>query len=139
MTHEDVEETASDVFFALWQNAARVHTLKAWLGATARNKAKNRLREARTDLPLDEEIPRDSSINIEDDIILSYEHRAVRNAILSMEPTDREIFLRHYYNMQTVATITAETGMTEAAVRKRLVRGKKKLRSILCEQEVFGI
>jgi RNA polymerase sigma-70 factor (ECF subfamily) len=139
LTREDVEETASDVFFALWQNAEKVEKLKAWLGATARNKAKNKLREIRTDVPLDDEIVIDGKGEIEDAIVSDDESRAVKNAILAMDERDREIFLRHYYDSQTVATIVAETGMTEAAVRKRLVRGKKKLRAILDKQEVFGV
>jgi len=139
LTHEDVEETASDVFFALWQNAGKIEKLKAWLGATARNKAKNKLREIRADLPLDEETATENIGQIEEDIILNDERRAVREAILSMDMPDREIFLRHYYDSQTIAAIVAETGMTEAAVKKRLVRGKRKLRAILDRQELIGI
>ena len=139
LTREDIEETASDVFFALWQNAGNVEKLKAWLGATARNKAKNKLREIRIDLPLDDDILPDDIKEIEDAILENYERQAVKDAILSMDALDREIFLRHYYDSQTVATIVTETGMTEAAVRKRLMRGKKKLRTILDRQETFGI
>jgi len=139
LTHEDVEETASDVFFALWQNANKVERLKSWLGATARNKAINKLREIHTDLPIDDEIATDTNNDIEDDILVEYERRAVKEAILAMDERDREIFLRFYYDSQTVATIVTETGMTEAAVRKRLTRGRRKLRLILDKQEVLGI
>ena len=139
LTDADIEETGSDVFFAFWQNATKVDKLKAWLGATARNKAKNKLRSIRVDLPLDDDIVTDSIGEIEDDIILYDERRAVREAILTMDMPDSEIFLRYYYDSQTVATIVTETGMTESAVRKRLERGKKKLRAILDEQEVFGV
>jgi len=139
LTHEDVEEIAADVFFALWQNAGNVEKIKAWLSATARNKAKNKLREIRNDLPLDDEMMSDAVQEIENAIITNYERQAVKDAILSMDTLDREIFLRHYYDSQTVATIVAETGIKEATVRKRLVRGKKKLQAILGSQEVFGI
>jgi len=139
LTHEDIEETASDVFFALWQNAAKVEKPKAWLGATARNKAKNKLRETHTDLRIDDEIATDIISEIEDAILLDCERNAVKEAILAMDERDREIFLRYYYDSQTVATIVAETGMSEAAVRKRLERGKKKLRAVLDKQEVFAL
>ena len=56
LTHEDVEETASDVFFALWQNADKVAKLKSWLGATTINKAINKLREVHTGLSIDDEM-----------------------------------------------------------------------------------
>jgi RNA polymerase sigma-70 factor (ECF subfamily) len=48
-----------------------------------------------------------------------------------MEEPDRMIFLRHYYESQTVAAIADETGTTEAAVKHRLVRGREKLRQII--------
>jgi RNA polymerase sigma-70 factor (ECF subfamily) len=139
LTREDVEETASDVFFALWQNAEKVERLKSRLGATARNKAKNKLREIHTDLPISDEIVANIISEVEDAILIDYERRAVKEAILAMNERDREIFLRYYYDSQTVATIVSETGMTEAAVKKRLTRGRKKLRIIINKQEAFGI
>jgi len=131
LSKEDVEETASDVFFALWENADQVEKLKPWLSATARNKAKNKLREVRTDLPLD-----DGRMSAEvyemDDMLLAHEKQlAVKSAILKMDSPDREIFLRYYYDAQTAATIGAGIGMTESAVKQRLVRGRKKLETIL--------
>ena len=139
LTHEDVEETASDVFFALWENAGSVNKLKPWLGATARNKAINKLREVRTDLPLDDEILLDSGSEheMENSVIAGFERSSVKAAVLALGGIDCEIFLRHYYESQTVATIAAETGMTEAAVKQRLVRGRKKLGIRLLEKGAF--
>ena len=131
LTCEDIEETTSDVFFTLWTNADSVEKLKPWLAATARNKAKNKLREIRADLSLNDEIELANTDVMEDTLMLDDERRAVREAILAMDEPDREIFLRHYYDSQTVATIVAETGMTEATVKHRLSRGRKKLRTIL--------
>ena len=53
----DVEEVASDVFLVLWQNAAAVQEgkLKAYLGAVARNKAREKLRSLGGELPLEED------------------------------------------------------------------------------------
>ena len=47
MAPEDGEEVASDVFFAAWTQAddLRPGHVKGWLGAVARNKAKNKLRQ----------------------------------------------------------------------------------------------
>ena len=56
MDMADIEEIAADVFFALWQNAATVHSVKGFLGTVARNKAKNKLRETGRELPLDDQI-----------------------------------------------------------------------------------
>ena len=131
LSREDIEETASDVFFALWENADRVEKLKPWLSATARNKAKNKLREVRADLPLDDECIGAEAYEM-DDVLMAQEKRlAVRSAILKMDSPDREIFLRYYYDAQTAAAIGAGIGMTESAVKQRLVRGRKKLETIL--------
>jgi RNA polymerase sigma-70 factor (ECF subfamily) len=138
LTREDIEEAVSDVFFALWESADRVQKVKPWLGATARHKARNKLRELRDELPLDYEIAADDDRSaLEDAIISNSEKAAVKTAILAMDAPDREIFLRHYYGSQTTAVISEEIGISESAVKQRLVRGRKKLRLIL-EQEGLG-
>ena len=57
--------------------------------------------------------------------------RIVREAVLAMETTDREIFLRYYYHCQPIAVIAGETGMPESTVKSRLRRGREKLRAAL--------
>jgi RNA polymerase sigma-70 factor (ECF subfamily) len=133
VTHEDIEELASDVFFALWENADKMKkaNLKAYLGAIARNKAKNRLRQVAENLPLDDETIADDGDTPEDTLIVADERQTVKSAILSMDAPDREIFLRHYYDSQTVSAIAEETGITESAVKHRLIRGREKLRQII--------
>ena len=48
LTPEDHEEIASDVFFALWNGAARIERgqLRPWLGAVARNRTAEAMRQA---------------------------------------------------------------------------------------------
>jgi DNA-directed RNA polymerase specialized sigma24 family protein len=48
-----------------------------------------------------------------------------------MKQPDREIFLRRYYGSQGVAAIAEETGLSEAAVKHRLIRGREKLRKTI--------
>ena len=137
ITGEDVEETSSDVFFALWENAGKVRELKAWLGATARNKALNKLREIRDTLPLDREIPSGGENDLEEAVISEDEKNAVKSAILAMGEPDCEIFTRHYYDFQTVTEIAAETGMSGAKIKHRLARGREKLRPVLNEEVLW--
>ena len=58
LSPEDEDELASSVFFTLWQSCRTVKSghLRAWLGSVARNKTVDRLRRARMDMPLDEEL-----------------------------------------------------------------------------------
>ena len=136
LTREDIEEVASDVFLALWNNADKVDKLKAYIAAIARNKAVNKIREIAESLPLEGSMLADNGGTPEDRAISEDEQRMVKSAVLAMDDIDREIFLRHYYGTQTVPEISRETGMNEATVRQRLVRGRKKLRQII-NKEVF--
>ena len=133
MTKEDAEEVVSDVFLAAWEQAADIRPakVKAWLGAVARNKAKNALRKAGFDLPLEEdvlEIPDDSP---GEKLDRQQEAGAVRQARDSLPEKDRQIFLRHYYYGQTVADISREMKMPQSTVKSRLRRGREKLKEYL--------
>ncbi|MBQ7415451.1 MAG: sigma-70 family RNA polymerase sigma factor [Oscillospiraceae bacterium] len=139
MTVEDAEEVASDVFLAAWEQADDLQTgkVKAWLGAVARNKAKNALRSAGHDLPLEEDV-----LELPDDSALERMERReeallVRQAVDSLPPRDREIFLRHYYYAQPISDISREMRMPEATVKTRLRRGRMKLKEYLIGRDLF--
>ena len=134
----DVEELCSDVFLALWQHAAELKagSLKPWLGTVARNRAKSWLR-AQRELPMDLdeiELP-DDGPSLEDEAQRKELAAAVRRAVDSLKPKDREIFLRYYFYLQSAETIAEELGMAPVSVRSRLSRGRETLRKKL-EKEV---
>ena len=139
MSPEDCEETASDVFLAAWEQAAdlRPGHVKGWLGAVARNKAKNKLRQRGQALPLMEDIlelpgPDDPAGALE----RAEEQALVRRAVFSLPEPDREIFLRHYYYVQAVREIAAAMGLNESTVKTRLRRGRAKLKQLLTKEEL---
>ena len=127
MDMADVEEVASDVFFALWENARKVYSVKGYLGAMARNKAKNKLRDLTYDLPLEEQILVLEGGNPEDTMEEKERNRAVRQAVLQMRQPEKEIFLRHYYYCQKVDTISAEMNLPLSTVKTKLRRGRARL------------
>ena len=135
MTQQDIEETTADVFIALWRNAEKPQDgkLKAWLGAIARNAAKNKLREICGTLPLEEDFISEFSDNPEHLVTKREECQMLRRAIKDMKQPDREIFVRHYYGIQTVSKISESMNMTESAIKLRLMRGRDKLRKSLDE------
>lgn len=140
MTKEDAEEVVSDVFLAAWNQAEEIYpsTVKAWLGAVARNKAKNKLRSMGRELPLEEDI-----LEIPDEQTpvttaeRKEEQRLVRDAIDRLGQPDREIFLRHYYYAQTVAEISARMHLNESTVKTKLRRGRMKLKNLFLRWEVL--
>lgn len=133
MTEADVEEAASDVFLVLWQHPERVSlaTLRPWLGGVARNKARQKLRERNMTLSLEEDLLIVDEADPERSLEREDRDRTVRAAVLAMEPTDREIFLRYYYHCQPVAVIARELGSPASTVKSRLRRGREKLRAAL--------
>lgn len=132
MTPQDAEEVVSDVFLAAWARAEdlQCEKIKAWLGAVARHKAKNKLRQLGQTLPLDEDV-----LEVPDDgfgsAARAEERELVRRALDSLSREDREIFLRHYYYAQTVAEIGAEMRINAATVKTRLRRGRIRLKEYL--------
>ncbi len=137
MPVEDGEEIVSDVFLAAWgrPEALRPGAVKAWLGAVARNKAKNRLRQIGQTLPLEEDAlelpgPDDPPGEYE----RAEERRLVRRAVDALPGPDREIFLRHYYYAQTVQEIARCMHINESTIKTRLRRGRMKLKQILTRE-----
>lgn len=137
---EDVEELLQDTFYAIWSHADSIYEgkLKAYLITTARNKAKTWLQQHQ-DLPmaLDTiEIP-DPKSSPEDTSAQREQIRQLRRAIHSMRPKDREIFLRHYYYLQTTKEISMDMNIPVNTVLSRLMRGRKKLQKMLNKEESF--
>lgn len=141
MPAEDGEEVVSDVFIAAWRQTQdlRPGRVKAWLGAVARNKAKNRLRQMGRDLPLEEDV---LEIPGPDDLPGEYERaverQLIRQAVDSLPVPDREVFLRHYYYAQTVAEIANQMDLNESTVKTKLRRGRMKLKEALNKEGVFS-
>lgn len=139
MSNADVEEVASDVFLALWNNAGKIlpNAARSWLATVARNTARSRLRRASDTLPLDEE-----AVIVDDrtpEATLERREQAVRvrMALLSLNPVDREVFLRFYYYYQKTADIAADMGLNESTVRTKLNRGRAKLRDFLLREDNY--
>ena len=57
----------------------------------------------------------------------------VRRALDDLEPENRDIFLRYYFYNQPLAEIGEAAGLSQAAVKSRLQRGRKKLKEILTQ------
>ena len=135
MSSADVEEVTSDVFFALWENAQKVNSgsVRGYLGSLARNKAKNKFREAGFDLPLDEELYISEDLPLEEQQVEKELQAIVRREVLTMSEPDREILLRYYYYYQPIPRIAREMGMTQGNIKVRLHRARNALKSTLTD------
>ncbi len=137
MSAEDAEEVVSDVFLAAWNQSSdlEVGHVKGWLGAVARNKAKNKLRQIGKTLPLDDsilDIP--SPDTLTEDIERKDEAKMVRRAVDSMPAEEREVFLRYYYYAQSVKEISISMRLNESTIKTKLRRGRAKLKEVLSKE-----
>ena len=136
MDLSDVEEAASDVFVALWENRKKVFFAKGYLASIARNTAKNKLRSAGNDLSLEEDLVCETAPGADEVAQKRDLSRAVQGAVRDMEWPDREIFLRYYYYCQDQQTIAREMDMNLSTVKTRLRRGRQRLKTQLEEYYV---
>lgn len=137
MSAEDAEEVVSDVFLAAWNQSSNLEVghVKGWLGAVARNKAKNKLRQIGKTLPLDDsilDIP--SPDTLTEDIERKDEAKMVRRAVDSMPAEEREVFLRYYYYAQSVKEISISMRLNESTIKTKLRRGRAKLKEVLSKE-----
>lgn len=135
-TPQDVEELTSDAFVALWQNADKLRDdsdLKYWLAVVARNASLKRRDTLKREPPLEENLILDSA-RPEDAAQRQDQVMLVRKAVDSLEPVDREIFLRHYYYAQTVQEISRHMHLNESTVKTKLRRGWMKLKDTLTRE-----
>ena len=136
---EDAEELTADVFYSVFRRAGSVSPgkLQAYLGAAARNRAKDFLRKQKPlEADLDElTLPDEEGAAPEAELLRRERQRRVKEAILAMEPIDREIFLRYYYYLQPTPEIAESMHLTPGAVRTRLSRGRAVLKKQLSQEE----
>ena len=93
---QEWEEVASDVFLAAWEDRKKLRAgqVKGWLATVARNKAFNRRRDRREELPLEE----DALLLSPDSPHVEAERGELREvlsrALNSLDRADRELFVR---------------------------------------------
>ncbi len=133
-----LEELTADVFLCAWRERKKLRPgkVKSWLGTVARNRALNRLRGQRELLPLEENVLVLSQDSPQRELEAREAAQLVREALDTLERSDRELFVRHYYYGQTVARAAEEMGMNLSTAKTRLRRGREKLKQRL-EQEGY--
>lgn len=135
---QDAEELAADVFYSVFSHAAGISSgkLRAYLGASARNRAKDFLRRQQPlQADLDELTLPDPADGPENDLLRRERQQRVRQALAQLSPDDREIFLRYYYYLQPAPQIAQAMGLTHGAVRTRLSRGRAVLKTYLSQED----
>lgn len=133
---QDCEELTEDVFLAVWNNRHKLREgkLKGYLGAIARNKAFNRLRELQEELPLEDDVLAQDS-DIPCDLAERQDTaKLIERALSQLEPKQKELFVRHYWYGQTVKEAAEEMGLNLSTAKTWLARGRERLKEILLKE-----
>lgn len=141
---EDVhEECMDDILLAIWNHVDKFceekNSFKNWLAAIAKYKAID-YRRKYCRLPEQHDVEMvyiESPMNVENAVM----DRAIRNELEKMldnlKREDKELFIKHYIEEQSVDTIARERGVKSSVIYNRLSRGRKKLRSIVNLSTIF--
>lgn len=136
-TKEDMEEVISDVFISLWNNSEYIREdgeLRPYIGAVARNKAKNKLRETENTVELNDKTVSDRG-NPETETLKADESRRLYEAVMLLGEPDSEIMLRYYYNGEKIREISKAMDINVSTIKTKLKRGREKLKNYLCGKE----
>lgn len=135
-SHEDAEECVTDVFLEVFQRLPTIRegSLKSYMAAVARHRASNCARQLRQPpISLDDEtVPEPQSPeDIPADTEQAEETKQLMSCIRSLGQPDAQIILQRYFYGRNAAEIARILGMKPAAVRARLSRALKRLRTML--------
>jgi RNA polymerase sigma-70 factor, ECF subfamily len=134
----DAEEVTLDVYTQVWRNASsfdrRRGSVIAWLMTITRSRAIDRRRSSsvrnRYELPIDSYESRDSGVS---HITLGLE-RAVRAALSSLTPEQREAIELAYFSGYSHSELAERLGQPLGTVKTRIRLGMMKMRSLLVPQ-----
>ncbi|HJA99657.1 MAG TPA: sigma-70 family RNA polymerase sigma factor [Candidatus Mediterraneibacter merdavium] len=137
---EDIQEIVNDAFFQVWKHADTLDekkgSVRTYLAATARNLAKNRLRNHQGGVFLVQDYDVVEVADVFDTIEQEERKRIVREALEQLSGEEKEIFIRYYYLYETTVEIAARLGLNGNTVKSKLKRGRKKLQAFLKERRI---
>ena len=145
-SREDVEECVSDVFVKIYRSYAngelRDGDLKGFVGAVAKHTSIDYMRKLmshnkRNTSMDDENFPEIASDNrLDADTENKDRNRIIMEMVNSLGEPDSTIIVQQYFYERTAKEIANSIGMTAAAVQKRSVRAREKLKDMLMKMGI---
>lgn len=146
-SREDIEECASDVFTEAWNNIedfnSKRGSFKTWILIKVKYKALEYRRRLiklseRQCLPSENEViecanSRIDETTVEDEVLKREKLRHIVDAVNEFNELDRKIFNRRYFLYEDIESIANRYSLTRQAVDNRLLRCRKKLKSVIQE------
>lgn len=135
LSSEDREEMISDIFLVLWKNQQKLEVdkpMRAYLAGIAQNILHKKWRDLQKDSKI---FAFDVSIsevkNIEFELENAEKNDLILHELNQMKLEDREIFMQYYYFSKGMKEIARKLGISEAKVKSRLFRIRRKLKKTL--------
>lgn len=145
-SREDVEECVSDVFVKIYRSYAngelRDGDLKGFVGAVAKHTSIDYMRKLmshnkRNTSMDDENFPEMASDSrLDADTEKKDRNRILMEMVNSLGEPDSTIIVQQYFYERTAKEIANSIGMTAAAVQKRSVRAREKLKDMLMKMGI---
>jgi RNA polymerase sigma factor (sigma-70 family) len=123
------EDVAQDTFIAAWRQLGQLREpsrLRSWLCGIARNLARKARRRSAREAPLDHPLVFEGA-NPFDAAAEAESERVVREALLRVPDTYRDVLVLYYRDQRSVRDVAVVLGITEAAALQRLARGRQYL------------
>ncbi len=142
-THEDAEETVSDVFADLYRNLDKVEDgkLESYIRTLAKRAAIDTFRRltARPEQIMGDEKEWQEALS-DEDVEKKYEMTELRatliSCILSLGEPDASIVMMKYFYDNTAEDISKQIGMNQATVYMHLTRARRRLRKLLKDTDI---
>ena len=126
----DADDIAQDVFLALYTHSGNFNDdehIKAWLLRCAVNRSINLLRSYRRRAT----VPLEAAENKAYTDTGGDDGRELLRQIMKLKRKNGVVLYLHYFEEYTVGEIAKMLGISEAAVRSRLLRGREQLKKLL--------
>ena len=128
---QDAEEVATEAFHLAWQRYQKGEPLNVpWLYGVVRNLIGDEYRRRGRRAELQRQLNEDFALNIpvSDDLYMD-----VRDAVERLPPMHREVLKMVYWERLTACELAAVLNINSAAVRARLMRARRQLRTTLSD------
>lgn len=143
---EDIEEILNDTLLAVWNQIPpdQPLSLSGYISRITRNLSLTRFRDSTADVRNKEitvclselELCLSDASNLETQLEGRQITAIINGYLATLSKQNRIIFVRRYYCMDSTRQISELTGMTDTAIRSRLLRMRAQLRQLL---EMEGI
>lgn len=135
LSSEDIEEIISDVFLAVWKNQEMLdwnREMKAYLVGIMRNVLSKTMKKIKFNRDIDDfENILYGTENIEFELENAETTSFILKELNKMKLEDKEIFMLYYYSSKSMREIAVEVNISEAKVKSRLFRIRRKLKKSL--------